>query len=764
MSILGNRVLRVEDPRLLTTGGTYLDDVPIDGCVHAVYVRSPMAHAVLRGIDAAGARAMPGVLAVLTAADVGLDDFPAEAGGPPAMARPILPRDRVNFAGEAVAMVIAETRAQAVDAAEMVAVDYDPLPVVIDPERAVEGPPYVHDGAGTNVARSVGDVDDSVLDGCEVVVRQRIVNSRVAASPLETRGAAARWSEDGALTFWLSTQGVHSPRDQLAGIFGLDKERVRVIAPDVGGGFGTKVGLVPEELLVAAAARIVGRPVRWSESRSEAMANGHGRAQVQHVAVGGRRDGRIEAYRLDITQDAGAYLSWGAYLPSLTRLMAPGVYDIERLSAGGRVVVTDTAPVIAYRGAGRPEAAAAVERAVDIFAAAVGMDPAEVRRRNLVSPEKFPFTTATGATYDSGDYARALDLALAGAGYDELRAEQSRRRAAGDVRLLGIGLATYVEITAMGSDGEYAALQVRADGRAVLRVGASPQGQGHATVWTSIISERLGIPADSIEVISGDTGQVPEGHETGGSRSVQVVGAGVAEVSDLLVDRARTLAGDLLEASADDIVLDRELGRFHVAGVPGSGHGWAELAEAAAGSGNGLAVEHRYTSKGGSFPFGAHVAVVEVDAETGKVELVRFVAVDDAGRILNPLLAEGQRHGGIAQGAAQALLEEISYDEDGNLLTSTFADYEIITAAELPDFELLAMETPTPRNALGAKGLGEAGTIGSTPAVQNAVVDAVAHLGVTHIDMPCTPERVWNAIRDAHAAAAAAAAAPSVAR
>ena len=758
MSILGNRVLRIEDPRLLTRGGTYLDDVPIEGCVQAVYARSPIAHARVRSIDTAAARAMPGVLAVLIAADLDLPDFPADAGGPPPMARPMLPRDRVNFAGEAVALVVADTRVHAVDAAELVEVDYDPLPVVVDPERAAEGAPYVHDEAGTNQVRIVADVDESVLDGCEVVVRQRIVNSRVAASPLETRGAAARWEDDGRLTFWISTQGVHTVRDVLCRTFEMEPERVRVIAPDVGGGFGTKVGMVPEELMVAAAARAVGRPVRWSESRSEGLSTGHGRAQIQHVAVGGRRDGRIEAYRLDITQDVGAYVGFGAFLPSLTRMMAPGVYDIERVSAGGRVVVTNTAPVMAYRGAGRPEAAAAIERAVDIFAAEIGMDPAEVRRRNFVGPDRFPYQTRMGLTYDSGEYAKALDTVLQGAGYDALRAEQSRRRAAGDTRLLGIGLSSYVEITAMGTEGEYAALEVHADGHAVLRVGASPQGQGHHTVWTTMVSERLGIPAESIEVISGDTGEIPTGNMTGGSRSVQVVGSAVSEVADLLVDRARQLAGDLLEAHAEDIVLDRELGRFHVAGVPGAGRGWAELAEAAGSGGDGgrtLRVEHNYDSKGGTFPFGAHVAVVEVDAETGKVTLVRFVAVDDAGRILNPLLAEGQRHGGIAQGAAQALLEEVTYDEDGNLLTSTFADYEIISAAELPDFELLPMETPTPRNPLGAKGLGEAGTIGSTPAVQNAVVDALAHLGVRHVDMPCTPERVWNAIRDARAAAGA---------
>jgi carbon-monoxide dehydrogenase large subunit len=752
MSILGNRVLRIEDPRLLTAGGTYMDDVVLEDAAHLVYVRSPIAHAVIRSIDPAAARAMPGVFTVLTAADVELDDQPPDGGAPAQMRRPLLARERVAFAGEAVAMVVAQTRAQAVDAAEMVEVDYDPLPAVVDPELAAQGAPFVHELAETNEVRGLGEVDASIFEGCEVVVEQRVLNSRVVASPLETRGAAARWAADGSLTFWISTQGVHAVRDVVAAAFGLDASRVRVIAPDVGGGFGTKVGVMPEELLVALAARAAGRTVRWSETRGEAMATAHGRAQVQHVTVGGRRDGRIEAYGLDILQDVGAYPRIGAFLPSLTRMMGQGVYDIERVSIGGRVVVTDTAPVVAYRGAGRPEAAAAIERAVDIFAAAIGMDPAEVRRINAVPPEKFPWTTQTGITYDSGDYVRALDTVLDGAGYAALREEQRRRREAGETRLLGIGMSVYVEITGAGSTNEFAAVEVRSDGRAVVRVGASPQGQGHNTTWAMLVSDRLGIPMESIEVISGDTGLVPEGNVTGGSRSVQVVGSAVGEATGLVLDRARELAADMLEADPADIVLDRQLGRFHVAGVPSSGHGWGELAEAAESSG-GLQVEHRYVGRGGSFPFGAHLAVVEVDGETGKVELVRFVAVDDAGRILNPLLAEGQRHGGIAQGAAQALMEEVRYDEDGNLLTSTFADYEIITAAELPDFELLPMETPTPQNDLGAKGLGESGTVGATPAVQNAVVDALSHLGVRHVDMPCTPQRVWEALAAAREAA-----------
>ncbi|HEV7678136.1 MAG TPA: xanthine dehydrogenase family protein molybdopterin-binding subunit [Candidatus Dormibacteraeota bacterium] len=747
MSILGNRVLRIEDPRLLTEGGTYMDDVPLEGAAHLVYVRSPMAHAAIRGIDTGEARAMPGVIAVLTGADFELPSDPPMGGGDEAMSRPTLARHQVCFAGQSVAIVVAQTRAQAVDAAEMVMLDYDHLPAVVDPEAAAEGAPYVHEAAGTNIVREFGELDPAIFEGCEVVVSQRVVNNRVIASSLETRGAMATWSEDGKLTYWLSTQGVHDARNVLANALKVDAANIRVIAPDVGGGFGTKVGLAPDELLVAAAARAAGVPVRWTETRSEAMANGHGRAQVQHVTVGGSRDGHIEAYQLDILQDVGAYAGIGAFLPQLTRMMACGTYDFPRVAVRARNVVTTTSPVIAYRGAGRPEACAAVERAVDLFANEIGMDPAEVRRRNVITPDKFPFTTKTGATYDSGEYTRALDLVLDAAGYSSLRDEQQRRRQAGDSRLLGLGMSLYVEITAGGGGSEYASIEMRQDGRAILRIGASPQGQGHATVWATMVSDTLGIPIDAVTVISGDTGLVPEGHLTGGSRSVQIAGSAVAETSDLLVQRAREVAAELLEADPADIVHDRTMGRFHVAGVPSSGRGWADIAEAAAPG--GLVVEHRFQAKGSTFPFGAHLAVVEVDAETGKVTLQRFVAVDDAGRILNPLLAEGQRHGGIAQGAAQALLEEVRYDADGNLLTSTFADYEVITAAELPDFQLVPMETPTPLNQLGAKGIGESGTVGATPAVHNAVVDALLHLGVRHVDMPCAPERVWTAMRDA---------------
>jgi carbon-monoxide dehydrogenase large subunit len=441
----------------------------------------------------------------------------------------------------------------------------------------------------------------------------------------------------------------------------------------------------------------------------------------------------------------------GTLLPFMTRTMVTGVYGIPRAECNSTSVLTNTTPTVAYRGAGRPEAAAAIERAIDLFAAEIGMDPADVRRRNLVGADAFPFTTAVGTSYDSGNYPKALELALEAAGYDELRKEQRRRREAGEVRQLGIGLSVYVEITGGVGGGEYGAVEVKPSGKVVALTGTSPHGQGHATAWSMLVSEQLGVPIEDIEVVHGDTDVVPRGVGTMGSRSLQHGGVAIRQSAAAVVEKARQLAADLLEAGPEDVVLDKVAGRFHVAGTPAVSKSWAELASVAAeGTGSGgetrLAAEVDFTAEGPTYPFGAHVAVVEVDTETGKVELTRMVAVDDAGRILNPLLAEGQIHGGLAQGAAQALLEEMRYDEDGNPMTSNLADYAFISAAELPSFETVRLETPTPLNELGAKGIGESGTIGATPAVQNAVVDAVAHLGVRHIDMPLTPERVWRAI------------------
>jgi aerobic carbon-monoxide dehydrogenase large subunit len=494
-------------------------------------------------------------------------------------------------------------------------------------------------------------------------------------------------------------------------------------------------------------ARALGRPARWTETRNENLVGmTHGRAQLQTVTIGGRRDGTVLAYRLEILQDCGAYPKFGAFLPFLTILMAPGPYAFGRAEAAARSVVTNTTPVGAYRGAGRPEATAAVERAIDLFAAEIGVDPAEVRRKNLLPAFTEPHKTAFGAVYDTGDYAAALDKALATAGYADLRNEQAKRRADGDVIQLGIGLSCYVEITGPGAEeggpSENATVEVHPDGSATILTGTSPHGQGHATVWAMLASEELGIPIGQITVKWGDTDLVPQGGGTGGSRSLQQGGAAVQQASRELLDVARERAAGELEANPADLVFDIGRSAFAVVGDPDASVSLASLATA-----ERLYVRAVFRAAGPTFPFGAHVAVVEVDTETGKVVLRRVVTVDDAGTVVNPLLAEGQRHGGIAQGAAQAFLEEVIYDADGNPMTTTFADYAFVSAAEMPSFELADMATPTTYNPLGAKGIGEAATIGSTPAVQNAIIDAVAHLGVRHIDMPATPQRVWRELR-----------------
>jgi len=756
LSILGTRVLRVEDPKFLTVGGTYTADLDLPGAAHVTYVRSSVAHARLASVDTAAAAAAPGVVAVITADDV---DLAPQAGimgmAPPPMARPYLAIGTVRFVGEPIVAIVSETRSQGADAAELVVIDYEPLDAVVDPQAAAAGGALLYPDHGSNIAISIAavggstDPDPSLFDGCEVVVRQAIVNRRVAPCPLETRAAAARWEDDGRLTYWVSTQTPHGAKTKLATVFGLEPEQVHVIVPDVGGGFGAKIGGYPEEILVAWLARRLHRPVRWSESRSESMVGlGHGRGQQQLAELGGTRDGRIEAYRLTVLQEAGAYPDMGAFLPFLTRSMLPGVYDIARQEGIWSSVVTNTTPVVAYRGAGRPEAAAAVERVIDVFADEIGMDPAEVRRRNFIGNDRFPFTTPVGSTYDVGDYGGALDRALAAAGYDELRAEQARRRAAGDRVAMGIGVSVYVEVTGAAGNSEFGAVEIKPDGTAVVRCGTSPHGQGHNTAWAMIVSDRTGIPIDRITVIHNDTDLVPRGQGTMGSSSLQHGGVAVLEAAETVVDQAREIAANLLEASVDDIVVDQASGTLHVAGTPTASKTWAEVASAAAARG-GLAAESDMTSQGNTYPFGAHVVVVDVDTETGKVTIRRVIAVDDAGRILNPLLLEGQIHGGLAQGIAQALLEEVRYDEDGNPLTANLADYTFVSAAELPSFELVGMETPTPLNVLGAKGIGESGSIGSTPAVQNAVVDALSHLGVRHIDMPTTPERVWAALQEA---------------
>jgi carbon-monoxide dehydrogenase large subunit len=758
VSILGTRVLRTEDPRFLTTGGVYTEDVTdelLAGACHVFFVRSPIAHAAVRGIDVSPALAAPGVIAAFSGADLGeLPEITPMMAGllNKRMRQRPLATDTVRYVGEAVAVVVTEEPYQGEDAVELVEADYDPLPAVVGLEAAAAGDVLLFPGAGTNVAAVFGDASalrPDLFDGCDVVVTRTIANQRVAPAPMEGRAAAAVWGDDGRLTAWIPNQGAQGTRGSLAKMLGIEEAQIRIITPDVGGAFGAKFGADPEHAIVAWVARRLGRPARWAETRYENLiAMTHGRAQQQTLTIGGKRDGTVLAYRLEIVQDAGAYLRIGAILPFLTILMAPGPYAFPRAEAVAKTVVTNTTPIGAYRGAGRPEATAALERAIDLFAAEAGVDPAEVRRKNLLPPFTEPRKTAFGALYDSGDYAVALDKALAAAGYDELRREQARRRARGDVVQLGIGLASYVEITGGGDEAgapqENATVEVHPDGSATILTGTSPHGQGHATAWAMLASDVLGIDVEKITLKWGDTDLIPEGGGTGGSRSLQQGGAAVQQASKELIEVARQRAADELEASAADLVFDAGRSAFAVAGDPDDSVPLAKLAE-----GERLLVRAVFSAPGATYPFGAHVAVAEVDTETGKAVLRRVVTVDDAGFVLNPLLAEGQRHGGIAQGAAQAFLEEFVYDADGNPLTASFADYPILSATEVPSFELADMATITSYNPIGAKGIGEAGTIGATPAVQNAVIDAVAHLGVRHIDMPTSPRRVWQALQAA---------------
>ena len=759
MSILGTRVLRTEDPGFLTKGAVYTDDVQderLAGACYVHFVRSTVAHAKIGNIDTSAAKDAAGVVAVFTGKDL------AEAGVGPArpvmpnmnqaMVQPLLALDVVRFVGEPVAVVVTEQPYQGEDAIELVDIDYEPLPAVVDMAAARDSDTLLFPEAGTNVVVKFGDeanLSNDLFDGCEVVVSETILNQRVAPAPMETRAAAAVWGEDGRLTAWIPNQGAQLTKMGIAGLLGVKPDEVRIITPDVGGAFGAKFGADPEHAVTCWIAKQVGRPARWSETRIEnLLAMTHGRAQQHKITIGGTREGVVLAYRNEILQDSGAYPKFGAFLPSLTILMAPGPYAIPRAEAIATSVVTNTTPVGAYRGAGRPEATAAIDRAIDLFAAAAGVDPAEVRRKNLLPKFTEPHKTAFGALYDSGDYVTALEKALVAAGYDGLRAEQAKRRAAGDTLQLGIGLSSYVEITGPGGEAggpnENGTVEVHPDGTATILTGTSPHGQGHQTVWAMLASEELGIPIDKITVKWGDTDLVPRGGGTGGSRSLQLGGAAVRQASRELLDVARERAAAALEASAADLVFDAGASAFTVKGDPDISVPLTRLAES-----ERLFVHTVFTAPGPTFPFGTHVAVVEVDTETGKVFLRRMVTVDDAGTVINPLLAEGQRHGGIAQGAAQAFLEEVVYDADGNPLTATLADYPFLSATEVPSFELAEMETPTSYNPLGAKGIGEAGTIGATPAVQNAVIDAVSHLGVRHIDMPTSSQRVWRAIQAA---------------
>jgi carbon-monoxide dehydrogenase large subunit len=753
-SLLGTAVRRVEDPDLITGRGTFVDNLTRSRAdvLHAVFVRSPFPRADITGLDTTGAAAAPGVVGVLTAADMGDEPVPMFASANDDVARWPLARGRVQYVGDPVALVVARSRAEAVDAAELVDVDYEPLTPVVDMERAADGDqPRLYDELPRNVAILRTD-DGDPLDDAEVVVRARIENNRLATAPIEGNAVLADPTTADAghrLTVWLSTQHPHLGQRLLAKLTGVDKEDIRVVAPHVGGAFGGKAGISPDHAAVVLAALALARPVAWSETRSEAMLSMHGRGQVQYAELGLTRDGRITGLRARVVGDCGAYAGFGgSFAAGSTRTMAQGPYVIPRIRYDGLSVVTSTTPVGAFRGAGRPEAAALLERILDVAADELGLAPEEIRRRNFVPVDAFPWDTFAGRTYDSGDYDLPLTEALRHADVEGARAEQARRRDAGDPRQLGIGIASYVEITGFGGR-EVGQVEVHEDGSATVRAGTSAHGQGHATAFSMIASDVLGIAVDRITYEQSDTALVPRGGGTGGARSLQMGGQAVDQAATELVERATRLAADLLEASPDDVELGDD--GFAVRGVPGNTIGWVDLARHATEQGEPLAVTADFAQEHATFPFGTHVAVVEVDTETGLVTPLRHVAVDDCGRVVNPLLVAGQQHGGAVQGISQALWEEFVYDDRGTPLTSTFADYPMPTTADTTAIEAHSTETPTPYNSLGVKGIGEAATIGATPAVQNAVVDALSHLGVRHVDIPCTPMRVHAAIRAAAA-------------
>jgi aerobic carbon-monoxide dehydrogenase large subunit len=761
-SILGTRVLRTEDPALLTGSARYLNDLDLPGKLHAVFARSEVAHARLGTVHIDDALAVPGVVAVLTGETLGVPPHHGFVAVHKDFVRPPLATDTVRFVGEAIAIVIGETVTAAADGAAAVWADYEPLDAIIDPEAAFDDDATViFPVHGSNQALVATDDHLDLESISDVIVRGRYVNQRVAVVPMETNGCAAVPGDDGRLLFYASTQMPHGLHGQLAKALTMDRGDIHVVCPQVGGGFGGKAGICSEYSAVAAAARHLGRPVSWSPARSDDLVSlPHSRAQIQYAELGTKHDGTFTGLRVHLVGDAGAYPGIGAFLPAGTKRMSNGTYRFPVIQFDVAVAVTNTTPTGAYRGAGRPEATALLERLVDHAAHQLGIDPIELRRRNLLADDVFPFTTVTGVTYDTGAYSTPMDVAAKAIGYDDLRKEQAERRANGSRTALGIGVATYVEITAGGGAKEWGAVQVHDDGSAEVRAGTFSHGQGHQTAFAMIVNDQTGIPIDRIRLVDGDTDLVPTGGGTGGSRSLQVGGSAVHQATEAMVDKAKRLAAHLLEADVADIVVDTDAGTVGVAGVPAGALSWGELArrvgEAEEIAGDGgmpgvLGAAGDFDQGDATFPFGCHIAAVEVDLDTGRARVIRHVAVDDCGTVLNPLLVEGQQHGGIASGIGQALYEEVRFDDDGNPLTSNLADYGMPSAAEVPSYEVHSTETPTPLNPLGAKGIGEAATIGSTPAVQNAVIDALAHLGVRHLDMPCTSERVWRAITDAEA-------------
>jgi carbon-monoxide dehydrogenase large subunit len=773
---VGAGVARKEDPELLTGQARYADDLTLPGMVWMAVVRSPYAHARIGTVDVSRARGAEGVVAAFSAADLE-GDF--AAGLPCAWPvtediklpthRP-LATDKARYVGDGVAVVIAETRALAKDAAALVDVDYEPLPAVTDVEAALAGgAPIVHDEFGTNACYtwnlSAGEVDRLFAEAA-VTVKERYFQNRLIPNAIEPRGVLVQpVAAQGEYTVWSATQIPHILRVTLSLVTGIPEAKLRVIAPDVGGGFGSKLNVYAEEALCLALAKRLGRPIKWTEERTEGyLATIHGRDVVQEIELAATAEGRITAVRTKLTAAMGAYLQLVTPgIPLLGAWLYGGTYAVQAYDFSCTGVFTNTTPTDAYRGAGRPEATYAIERAVDALARKLGRGPVELRRQNFIS--EFPATIAAGLTIDSGDFHAALDKALELVGYESVRTEQEDRRSRGDTKLLGIGLSTYVEMCGLAPSRILGALRYVAGGwdAATIRclptgtvqvlIGTSPHGQGHVTTFAQIAADRLGVPFESVEVLHGDTAVAPLGMDTYGSRSLAVGGVALWNAAERVLEKARTIAAHMLEAAEDDVEFAG--GAFRVKGAPDRAKTVPEVAFAAwaahdlpEGVEPGLEGSYVYDPPNFSWPGGAHVAVVEVDTETGSVDLRNYVAVDDVGNVINPTIVDGQVHGGIAQGVAQALFEEALYDEDGNLLTGSMVDYAVPSAAELPSFTVDRVAAPSPTNPMGVKGVGETGAIASPAAVMNAVVDAVAHLGVHDIAMPAKPERVWRAIQE----------------
>src|SRR6476659_9386184 len=771
--LVGQRVKRREDPRLIRGAGTYVDDIALVGMQHMAFKRSDVAHGRIRSIDTSAAKAMEGVEAVFTGAEIAEFLAPMPIGTPfPSPDHRAVAVDTVRYGGEPVAVVVARDRYIARDAADAIVVSYETLPAVVDPELAMTGKPTVIHPAfpnnlavalvpsGTGVSAS-GTVDDSAIDAAfakaDVVISQRMVNQRLAPSAMEGRGVVAHF-EPGkeTMTIWSLTQNPHILKSMIAAMNGLGQDQVRAIAPEVGGGFGAKINIYGEEYVAASVSKRLGLPIKWVEDRSEAfVATTHGRDIIGYVDLAAKRDGKVLGLKLKLIADIGAYnMLLTAAIPTLTMLMANATYDIPAVRATLTEVFTNKTPTDAYRGAGRPEATYFVERGMDMLARELNMDPAEIRRKNFIKPNQFPFATQMGAVYDSGNYEKALDLALKNAKWDQLKAERDAAKAQG--RLVGLGLAMYVEVCGLGPSAalptggwEHSQVTIERDGRISATTGASPHGQGNETTFAQMLADQFGVPIEHITILHGDTGVVKQGIGTFGSRS-QAVGGTVMHLAGAKVKtKMAKFAAAMMEANEDDLVFEN--GTIAVKGAPASAKPFAAVAAYAyvpvplpPGLEPGLSDEAFFEPAHNTYPFGCHISMLEVDRQTGEPTLLKMVAVDDAGNLINPLIVEGQIHGGLAQGIGQAMIEEAVYNSDGQLVTGSFMDYALPRATDFPRSELSATVTPTPSNPLGAKGVGEAGTLGSTPCIVSAAVDALSPLGVKHIDMMLRPEKLWR--------------------